>query len=212
MASDYYEVLDDLNYPPGSKRVAYSRKRRFSQGIALPARWYLGRPLSTDPDESFYGEEFTMGIRQTVRGALTVEIDYDGVPLDFTFAALDAPVVNATIAEIFRGVAPNEVQMIPTAVEDKSEPYFILNAVRLIDCIDHERSVIQYWPEDDMERPEKAGKPEMVIELRLNQEAIPPGVQVFRVQDWPQLIVSEAIKNELVRCGTRGVKFQCVTP
>jgi len=212
MADDYYDVLDDLNYPPGSKRVAYSRKRHFPQEIELPARWYLGAPLSTDPDESFRCEEFAMGIRQAVHGALTVEIDYDGVPLDFTFAGVGATVVNAKTADTFRRLSPSDVQLIPTAVENQRDPYFILNAIRLIDCIDHKRSVIQYWPEDDKERPEKAGKPRMVVELRLDRAAIPEGVQVFRIQDWtPPLIISETIKDELERHGTTGIKFQCVT-
>ena len=212
MAGNYYEIVDDLDYPSGSRRIAFSRNPELMQGIELPDRWYLGPPASTDPHESFYGEEFAMGIHQTVAGRLTVNVDYDGIPLDFTFAALGMPVVNSNTANVFRQLAPNDMQLIPIIVEGRLEEYFIANALRSVDCIDYQRTEVQFWENAPETPPEKVGKPEMIVGLHIKESSIPRDIEVFRLQDWiPPLIVSERIKKALEVRRTTGIKFAKVT-
>ena len=212
MRGAYFEMLDDLDYPPGSRRVANSPNPDLLQGIELPARWYLGAPISTDASEIFIGEEFSIGVPQDVRGALTVEIDYDGLPLDFTFASVDMPVLSVKAAEIVRDLAPADVHLVPASIRGRTADYFIMNVTRLIDCIDRERSDIQYWPRTGGVWRGTAGKPRMVVELRVDPGSVPKEVGVFRIADWvPPVIVSEEIRAAFVAQGVSGIQFNCVS-
>jgi hypothetical protein len=105
-------------------------------------------------------------------------------------------------------LAPHDVQLVPVVIEGHPEEYFILNATRVVKCIDDKASAeVQYWkPEDG--RPEKTGKYRAVHGMRINPIQV-GDAKVFRPWGWTvALIVSEEIKEALESIGATGVKFK----
>ncbi|MFP2904049.1 imm11 family protein [Pyxidicoccus sp. 3LFB2] len=108
---------------------------------------------------------------------------------------------------MFAELAPDDVQLFPVEVEGQPEPYFILNATRLVKCIDDSacEEAKYFKPEDG--QPEKTGTYRSVMGLRIDKSLV-GNVKVFRTWGWPlALIVSEPIKEALERTGATGMKF-----
>jgi hypothetical protein len=123
----------------------------------LPGRWQLGSPLDEqgneiDPWQFKKGQVLELGC------VPRFPLDISGNPLDFSWAAFSIPVVHVRFVELFERVRIDGVQFIPAEVEGRPEPWYILNALQIIRCIDDVRSeAVQYWkPEDN--RPDKLGQ------------------------------------------------------
>jgi hypothetical protein len=184
-------------------------KRYFdlSDDVYVAERWQLGSPV----DE--HGQEvdpwqFTKGHPVQVQGRLRVPLEAKGIPLDFTLAGLDTPVVHVKVASIFAELAPNDVQLLPVDVEGQPEQLSILVATRLIQCIDEKASEeVRHWkPEDG--RPDKVGKYRVVAGMRIDPSKV-GDAKVFRTWGWSiALIVSEEIKEALERLGATGTRFK----
>jgi hypothetical protein len=187
-------------------------KRYFdlSDDVHALGRWYVG------PSVDEFGREvdpwqFTEGRPVQIQGKLKMPLRVTGRPLDFTLAGLDIPVVNSQVASLFTEMAPDDVQLLPVEVEGQTERFFILNATRLVKCIDDRASEeVEYWmPEDG--RPEKTGTYRNVVGMRLDPTQV-SDARVFRTWGWTvALIVSEDIKMALEHIGATGTKFQEVT-
>ncbi|NTX58749.1 imm11 family protein, partial [Myxococcus sp. CA039A] len=122
------------------------------------------------------------------------------------------PVVHASVAAIFRELAPDDVQLIPVEVEREPESFFILVATRLVRCLDETAcaEVSHYTAEDGP--PERVGHYRTVRGLRIDPVKT-EGARVLRTWGWPvSLIVSEGIKEALEHAGVSGVRFAEVTP
>ena len=77
-----------------------------------------------------------------------------------------------------------------------------------VDCIDFERSDIQFYPDD---HPEKAGKPRGVKKLRISGASV-GSCHIFRPRDWTVVeIVSEKVKQALEGNGIKGIEYWPVT-
>ncbi|ATB33910.1 imm11 family protein [Melittangium boletus] len=179
--------------------------------VSIPERWELGDPVGPSGQEVDNPWMFRKGVPVSVEGRLKIPIDRQGRPLDFSLAGVGVtPVVHAKVAMLLAELAPNDVQLIPVAVEGHPEGYFILNVTRVVKCIDDEASAeVRYWkPEDG--RPEKTGKYRAVHGLRVEPSKM-GDAKVFRPWGWMVvLLVSEEIKKALERIGTSGVKFKDV--
>lgn len=182
--TSYYELMDD--------RRALNR-------------WHLGSPLDPlgqelDPWQFFLGQPLDLGC--VPRFPLQVR----GEPLEFCWAAFAIPVLHERCARIFARLAAEEVQLVPAAVEGRSDPYFILNTLRIVRCIDDARcEQVQYWkPEDGV--PEKVGKYRDVVGLRIDPAQVGE-TRVFRTWGWTvALIVSEEIQQALVQEAITGIR------
>ena len=100
-----------------------------------------------------------------------------------------------------------QVQFLPIRVEGREEPYFILNALRVIRCINDARcEEVRYWkPEDN--RPDKEGEYRMVAGLRVDPTQVGDS-RIFRPWGWSiALIVSEDIQQAMEQEGVKGAKF-----
>ncbi|HZH15807.1 MAG TPA: DUF1629 domain-containing protein [Archangium sp.] len=143
--------------------------------------------------------EFEKPIRLSVKPA--------GVTLDFSHT-MGVPVVHRRVVSLFERLGlQKEVQFIPVEVQGQTEPWFILNALRLIRCIDDARcEEVLYWlPEDN--RPDKEGQYRNVAGLKVDPEKI-GDAHVFRPWGWKVvLIVSEHVKSALEAEGITGTKF-----
>jgi hypothetical protein len=99
------------------------------------------------------------------------------------------------------------VQFLPVEVENHPGPYFILNTLRTIRCIDDARcEEVQYWRPEDGE-PEKVGQYQSVVGLRIDPTKV-EGAHIFRPWGWRvALLVSEDVKEALEREGITGTRF-----
>jgi hypothetical protein len=99
------------------------------------------------------------------------------------------------------------VQFIPVQVEGHTGPYFILNALRIIRCIDDARCIeVQYWRPED-EQPEKVGEYRSVAGLRIDPSKV-GDVPIFRTWGWRiALIISEDIKQAIESEGLSGTRL-----
>ncbi|MFP2905463.1 imm11 family protein [Pyxidicoccus sp. 3LFB2] len=145
-------------------------------------------------------------------GPIKARVRSQGIRRTFMFAGVErVPVVSEAVANAFRTLAPGDVQTFPVAVEGESEQFFIVNAIKVIDCID-EASCEDLHPydEDDPE-PERKGAYRWIYGLQIDP-AKTEGARVFRLKRFKTaLIVSEEIKTALERVGNLGVSFECVT-
>ena len=169
-------------------------------------RWHLrspvdesGRPI--DPWQFFEGRSLEL------QGTIRFPVKPAGEELDFTWAAFSIPVVHQRFVQLFQRLRVSDVQFIPVQVEAHPGPYFILNTLRLVRCIDDARCTeVQYWkPEDG--RPEKVGKYRFVAGMRIDPTRV-GDARIFRTWGWDiALIVSEDIKQAIESEGLSGARF-----
>lgn len=178
--------------------------------VYVPGRWYLAEPTDLSGQEIPDVWIFDGGRPVDDPGPLRVPIDYPGRPLDYTTAGVSGPVLSARAASVLRELAPRDVQLFPVEVEGETEPYFLLNVVKTVRCIDDVASgeVRRYTPEDN--RPDRVGEYRAVHSLRIDPSKV-GDERVFRPWGWhPALIVDAGIKEALERTGFVGPLFDPV--
>jgi hypothetical protein len=183
---------------------------QLSEDVYIPGRWNLGRLVDSRGQE-VWPSLLMRGEPAHFEDRLVVSIRSPGNPLDFCHAAFSIPIVDARIASVFSELAPNDVQLIPVEIGSQPKRYFILNATRLLKCIDDEASEeVRYWkPEDGV--PEKVGTYFSVFGMRIDPTKS-GDAKVFRTWGWTgALIVSEDIKQALEQVRATGMKFEEVT-
>ncbi|MFP2904175.1 imm11 family protein [Pyxidicoccus sp. 3LFB2] len=181
-----------------------------SEDIQFPGRWDLGK-LVNQQGEVIMSGHLLRGEPARFDGALTVPVRSPGHPTDFSHAAFGLPLVSMKMASILSALAPGDIQLIPVTVGSQQEQHFILNALRVVQCIDDEASEeVQHWlPEDG--RPERVGMYRAVYGMRIDPAKV-GDAKVFRTWGWlVALIVSEDIKEALEREGITGMRFEEVT-
>ena len=124
-------------------------------GALRTGRWHLGNPIDEqgqeiDPWQFKDGSSLDLG-RASVSRSIPEEWQ-----LDFAGLLSPSPWSMAASSSSSSGWV-QDVQFLPARVEGHTGPYFILNALRIIRCIDDARcEEVQYWkPEDN--RPDKLG-------------------------------------------------------
>ncbi|XHF10467.1 hypothetical protein NR798_47730 [Archangium gephyra] len=180
----YYELRDDLHHP---------------------GRWHLRSPVD-EHGQKLNPWQFTESRRLEPQGHIRFPVRPDGVTLDFTQDAFANPVLHARVVQLFEHMGIQEVQFLPVQVDGHPGPYFILNALRILRCIDEARCAeVQYFtPEDG--QPEKVGEYKYVRGMRIDP-AKAEGARVFRAWGWDALIVSEDLKQALEHEGLTGPVF-----
>jgi hypothetical protein len=145
-------------------------------------------------------------------GPIKAQIAHPGGKRTFVFSVIEkVPIVSEAVASVLRTLAPDDVQLFPVTVEGESERYFIVNATRVVDCIDEARcrEVHHYTKEDPF--PESIGEYRWIYGLRIDPSKT-EGARVFRPKRFKTaFIVSEEVKNALERVGNLGVSFERVT-
>jgi hypothetical protein len=181
----YFELEDDL-YHPG--------------------RWRLRNPLD-EKGERINPWQFFKGSPLTLEGRVRFPVNPDGMALDFSLAGVSIPVVHARFVQLFERLGIQDVQFIPVQVEGHSGPFFILNTLRTIRCIDDARcEEVQYWkPEDG--QPEKVGRYRVVSGLRIDPTKV-GDARIFRTWGFSLgLIISEDLKRALEEEKLTGTRF-----
>lgn len=137
-----------------------------------------------------------------------VRIQIEGTQVDFNPTVFSAIVASRRMAEAIEAIAPNDIQRIPALVEGGQGDWEVVNILPCIDCIDSERSLIQYYPTN---HPTKAGKPRGIIRLVIDPSRV-DGHHVFHPKDWEvAVIVSDVVKDALERISASGIEYIPVT-
>lgn len=169
-------------------------------------RWHLGTPLDAsgeelDPWQFFEGHPLELGC------VPRFPLDVPGDPLDFCWAAFSIPVAHERLVQLLQRLRIQDVQFIPARVEGHPAPFFILNTLHEIRCIDDARcDEVRYWrPEDG--QPEKLGEYRSIYGLRIDPSKV-GNARVFRPWGWDiALIVSEDIKQAIEAERITGARF-----
>jgi hypothetical protein len=158
---------------------------RLRDDITRADRWYLNGPVTLDGQE-LDPREFTYSRRVDV-ASVRIEVREPGEPLDFTLADFDMPVLLGRYTDELQELASGDFQRIRAQVDDRLEPFDILNVLPLVSCLDHENSELTYWTESD-ENPEMVGQVRMVVTLRIRSELV-GNHHLFRIREWPVPII-----------------------
>jgi hypothetical protein len=183
----------------------------YSVGLADVPQWLIETP-TRDSGEAF--DEpwmFADGRALPDPGPIKAQISHPGEKRTFVFAGVEeTPIGSETVANVFRVLAPNDVQLFPVSIEGESGRYFVVNATKVVDCIDEERCLeVQHYPAGSF--PEYAGEYRWIYGLRIDPSKT-EGAHVFRLKKFKiAFIVSEDIKSALERVGNLGLSFERVT-
>nr|WP_216617944.1 DUF1629 domain-containing protein [Corallococcus carmarthensis] len=154
---------------------------------------------------------FTDGRVLPAPGPISAQISHPGEKRTFVFAGVEeTPIGSEAVANVFRTLALNDVQLFPVSIAGEPEQYFVVNATKVVDCIDEERCLeVQHFPQGSF--PEYAGEYRWIYGLRIDPSKT-EGAHVFRLKKFKTaFIVSEDIKNALERVGNLGLSFERVT-
>jgi hypothetical protein len=186
--------------------------------MSIPGRWGLRFPLYKDGGEAGAHEDddereffdtwrFNEGRVLDVEGPIRLSMKPAGRALEFS-EAMGIPIVHRRVVSLFERLGlQKEVQFIPVEVEGQTEPWFILNALQVIRCIDDARcDEVFYWgPEDG--QPDRIGEYSNVRGLKVDPAKI-GDAHIFRPWGWlVVLIVSEHVKSAMEAEGITGIKF-----
>ncbi|MFY0570620.1 imm11 family protein [Archangium lansingense] len=179
-----------------------------TDNMRIPGRWQLQQLDIDDRGQPMDPWQYDRGERLELEGVQLIGVGHPGIALEFSSTELAIPVVSGRVVSIFERLGLlDEVQFIPARVEGQSEPYFILNTLRIIRCIDDSRcEEVLYWQPED-ERPDKLGKYRNVVGLKVDPAKV-GGANIFRPWGWTvALIVSERVKLAMEADGITGPKF-----
>ncbi|MET0405062.1 MAG: DUF1629 domain-containing protein [Cystobacter sp.] len=115
--------------------------------------------------------------------------------------------VASTLAEL----APDDVQLYPSEVDTRPEPYVLVNVARVLKCIDDAACAeVSYWEAED-NRPDLLGQYRSVFGMRIDASLV-GDAKVFRPWGYTgSLLVAEDVKEALERTGATGMRFTQVT-
>jgi hypothetical protein len=175
--------------------------------MLIPGRWHLRTPVDRQ-GEWIDTWQFKEGRTLDVEGVIHFPMKPAGIALEFTLSSFGIPVVHRRVVSLFERLGiEKEVQFIPVEVEGQAEPWFILNTLQVIKCIDDARcEEVFYWlPEDN--RPDKEGGYRNVRGLKVDPTKV-GSANIFRPWGWKVvLIVSEHVKQAMEAEGLTGARF-----
>jgi hypothetical protein len=178
---------------------------RLLDDVAIPGRWHLGEARSPDGDEKWLdaGEPCE-------EDELVVEVTHPGVVLDFSLTSFNAPIAARALALAIAGIGGAGVQRLRARIAGQVS-FDVLNAVRVVSCLDEGESEFIKWKAHD-HRPDLLGQYRQVTRLALDPRRIPRDAHIFRLEGWRvALIVSERLRIEMERVGCLGARFQPVS-
>jgi len=186
-----------------------ARTRYFAlrDDLRISGRWHLRSPVDAQ-GQSIDPWLFTEGVALEKTQAIHFPVNPPGTALDFTLASFSIPVVHGRVVSLLEHLGlEREVQFIPAVVEGQPGPYFVLNTLRLLRCIDDARcEEVLYWlPEDN--RPDKQGQYRNVAGLKIDPAKV-DAANLFRPWGWTVvLIVSEHVKRAMESEALTGPRF-----
>lgn len=170
--------------------------------VTIRGRWHLSDVVLAT------GAEPLLDAGKLVRdpGPLNGTVSHPGRVLEFTLTSFNVPIATSSLADAVRGIAGSDVQCLP--VDIAGQPGMtVLNALRVIRCVDETRSEFIKWTKED-HRADLAGQYRQVTKFTLALDAVPSDAHFFRVEGWlVALVVSDAVRQAMERVGCVGAKF-----
>jgi hypothetical protein len=185
-----------------------TRYFELTDNMRIRHRWHLRSPVDEAGQPLSNPWLFRKGRKIESQSVIRFPVQPDGVTLEFTVASFSIPVVHERVVQLFDRLGIQEVQFIPVTVKGHAGPYFILNTLRSLRCIDDARCLeVEYWKPED-ERPDKEGQYRAVTGMRIDPTKV-GDARIFRPWGWNvSLIVSEDLKEALEQAGITGTKFE----
>ncbi|MGZ3457794.1 MAG: imm11 family protein [Archangium sp.] len=183
-----------------------SRFYELTDDMRQPGRWHL-RPPVDEQARKIDPWQFTEGRWLEPGRTIRFPVKPDGLALEFTQDAFLTPLVHGRVVQLFERLGVQEVQFLPVQVDGHAGPYFILNALSIIRCIDDVRcEEVQCWrPQDG--QPEKVGEYRFVRGMRIDPVKA-EGARIFRPWGYKlSLLISEDLKDALEHEGITGTRF-----
>ena len=178
----YYRLLDDLE---------------------IKKRWFIGELENIDWD--FWQYIRAKPLDEIPTKPMPIEMQEKGIPLDFTYAAFELPIVNKITKELF---SINDVNFYLVINKLFKEEYYLMHILHQVDCVDEKKSTFDKFEENDPIRPDLAGQYKTIYKLKLKKD-IKFNHDIFRVKNYDTaIIISEKIKNKFEELNLIGVEFQ----
>jgi hypothetical protein len=126
---------------------------------------------------------------------------------DFHLGIGGAYHVNDKFINCMKGVGETNYQLFPIKVLPDEKPYYILNILNVIDCVDREKSKFTLWTEAD-ERPDLLGEYYRFDKMVLDRSKIPEGVHLFRVYGYDIVaVITKELAQEFEKNKIKGFKL-----
>jgi len=167
-------------------------------------RWHLGVVQDRGGAEPVLGA----GERYDGDEPLVVDVDTPGCVLEFSLTSFGIPIASGAVAKVVSSIAGDDVQCIPIEIPGQRD-MFVLNAIRVIHCLDEEHSEYAKWTKKD-HRADLVGQYRHVTKLVVDRGVIPDDAHFFQIGGWVSLIVSCELKMALESLGARGAVFSKV--
>ncbi len=175
--------------------------------MRIPGRWVLQSPVDEHGEEVDPWQFTESRVLEVQSKLLSSRVLFPGVNSTSASRTWALVVVHGRVVHLFERMGVQEVQFLPAQVEGHSGPYFILNTLRVIRCIDDARcEEVRYWkPENG--QPDKVGEYRVVAGMRIDPTKV-GDARIFRPWGWPvALIVSEDLKQAMEAEGITGTRF-----
>jgi hypothetical protein len=175
----------------------------------FPDQWFLNDPVAADGSEILPEDFVTHG---RYHGTLPVRLSVGnpGRELAFNLGPYEMPVVESSLSETIRQIAPNAAEFFPVRINGARGRYEIMNVYRSVECLDETHSIFTRWGPED-ERPDRTGSLKMISRIIIDPKRA-KGSHLFRITGWPlALLVSERLKCAIEGTPNLGILFGPVT-
>jgi hypothetical protein len=145
--------------------------------------------LDKTTDEYFWKYCFMSGRPMKLRGTIALRSLPAGFALTLfcNVGLMAAP----DIAQSFKELVGDQVQLFPVTYHDDPERFFYINMMKMFDCVDFERSGAEY---------NSKGRPYSIKKLVLRKAAIDPHVDIFTMTFLTgTVIIRDRLRRELLK-------------
>lgn len=118
-----------------------------------------------------------------------------------------AIIVSETLRAELERRQPDGIEFLPVGIQNhkgrrESSPYFLMNPLNVVECIDLEASQVR-WNRTDPQVIKRCAR------LVIRPEALPKEASIFRPKFWPRLVlVRQEVCDSLLAGGFSGLFFQ----
>jgi len=155
------------------------------------------------------GEHVWVGLCTSVGGRELVGIKRAGTRFrELSESAFGAPILSRRLGAAVEALAGDDVEMVPVTVAPDGVRCVAANVLRVVDCVDEERSVFEVVKRSPFGVGRSAGNYSFFAKLALDGARIPSDAHVFRIERFrAALVVSETMRQTMESAGCDGAKF-----